>query len=67
MVKLHDFYAEKNTFQNFQGLFFKYLAKVPSLGIQCTRQINCESWERTIFTPSLPVHVSPKSIHFQLS
>ena len=39
MVKLHDFYAEKNTFQNFQGLFFKHLAKLPSLGIQCTRQI----------------------------
>ena len=68
MVKLLNFYAKKKnlykTFQDSQGLF-KHLAKVPSLSIQCTRQINCEIWEWTILTSSLLV--STKSIHFQLS
>ena len=58
------FMQKKKKIQNFQGLL-KHLAKVPSLGIQCTTQIDCESWERPILTPALPVR--RKSIHYQLS
>ena len=54
------FYENITLQSNIQALFFL------NFGIQCTTQINCERWERTIGASPISTGKSLNSIHYWL-